>query len=207
MTVFLIKGMVLGLSAGLSPGPLLTLVVSETIRSGPSAGFRVALAPLITDAPMIVLCLAMLGAVAGMAPVIGGIGLAGSILLMAMGIGQLRIREVPNVESTHQGRPLLKGILANALNPNPYLFWLTIGAPLLMDALSERFIDAAAFLGVFYGCLVGSKLALAAWVGRFRRFVSGRYYVWIMRVLGCVLIGFGMAVLKDALTLLISGTA
>ena len=50
---FLFAGLVLGLSGGLVPGPLLTLVASETLRHGAAAGIRVALAPLLTDAPII----------------------------------------------------------------------------------------------------------------------------------------------------------
>jgi threonine/homoserine/homoserine lactone efflux protein len=46
-------GIVLGLSAGLSPGPLMTLVVAESLKGGASAGIRIALAPLVTDAPII----------------------------------------------------------------------------------------------------------------------------------------------------------
>jgi threonine/homoserine/homoserine lactone efflux protein len=36
---------VFGLSAGLSPGPLLTLVIAETLKRGIAAGIRIAVAP------------------------------------------------------------------------------------------------------------------------------------------------------------------
>lgn len=49
MMYFLSVGAVLGLSSGLSPGPLLALVISETLRHGVKAGVKVALAPIITD--------------------------------------------------------------------------------------------------------------------------------------------------------------
>ncbi|NCD26558.1 MAG: hypothetical protein EOL86_13335, partial [Deltaproteobacteria bacterium] len=49
------SGLVLGLSAGLSPGPLLTLMLSETLRHGVRAGLLVAVAPLISDLPIIIL--------------------------------------------------------------------------------------------------------------------------------------------------------
>jgi threonine/homoserine/homoserine lactone efflux protein len=54
METYLFMGMVLGLSAGLSPGPLLALVISETIGLGIRAGIRVALAPLISDIPVLI---------------------------------------------------------------------------------------------------------------------------------------------------------
>jgi hypothetical protein len=53
MTHFLGIGIIFGLSAGLAPGPLLMLVISDTLRHGIKAGVKVALAPVITDLPII----------------------------------------------------------------------------------------------------------------------------------------------------------
>ena len=60
MTSFFLIGTLLGLSAGLSPGPLLTLVVSETFRHDFKAGIKVAISPLITDLPIILLTVIIL---------------------------------------------------------------------------------------------------------------------------------------------------
>lgn len=60
MTRFLLTGVLLGLSSGLAPGPLLALVASETLRHGVRAGVRVALAPLITDLPIILTTILLL---------------------------------------------------------------------------------------------------------------------------------------------------
>jgi len=46
---------VLGVSAGFAPGPLLTLVISETLQHDIKSGVKVALAPIITDLPIIIL--------------------------------------------------------------------------------------------------------------------------------------------------------
>ncbi|MCD6225405.1 MAG: hypothetical protein J7K32_07820 [Deltaproteobacteria bacterium] len=53
MLTFLTAGTILGLSAGLIPGPLLTLVISETLRHNIKAGIKIAVAPLLTDLPII----------------------------------------------------------------------------------------------------------------------------------------------------------
>ena len=57
---FLIQGLLLGLGVGLAPGPLLALVISASLRGGTSHGLRVALSPLITDLPIIVISLFVL---------------------------------------------------------------------------------------------------------------------------------------------------
>lgn len=60
MIGFLLSGILLGLSGGLAPGPLLTLVASETLRHGARAGVRVALAPLLTDLPIVLATVSLL---------------------------------------------------------------------------------------------------------------------------------------------------
>jgi threonine/homoserine/homoserine lactone efflux protein len=57
VTDFLIIGIILGLSAGFAPGPLLTLVISESLQHGVRSGIKVALAPIISDLPIILLTL------------------------------------------------------------------------------------------------------------------------------------------------------
>ena len=44
----------LGLSGGISPGPMLVLVLSQTIQYGLKEGLKVTLGPLISDAPIII---------------------------------------------------------------------------------------------------------------------------------------------------------
>ena len=61
MFEYLIAAAVFGLSGGLSPGPLLTLVVSETMARGRNAGLAVSLSPLITDGPAIAAAAFLLG--------------------------------------------------------------------------------------------------------------------------------------------------
>jgi threonine/homoserine/homoserine lactone efflux protein len=53
--VFLVSGCVFGLAAGFTPGPTLTFVIAQTLRFGLADGIKVAIAPLLTDAPVIAL--------------------------------------------------------------------------------------------------------------------------------------------------------
>jgi threonine/homoserine/homoserine lactone efflux protein len=53
------SGVLLGLSAGLSPGPMLALVLAQTLRRGPREGCKIALTPLVTDPPIILVTLAL----------------------------------------------------------------------------------------------------------------------------------------------------
>ena len=96
-------------------------------------------------------------------------------------------------------KSLAKGIVTNVLNPHPWLFWLTIGAATLASAIEASWLEAAAFLGVFYLMLVGSKMVLAVVVGRSREFLGGRPYRLIMRSLGVMLAVLAVLLLREGL--------
>lgn len=199
---YCITGALLGIGAGLSPGPLMALVVSETMRRGVAAGIRVALAPLVTDLPIIILILLGLERVArhGMLP--GILSLVGGALVIWMGIGELRKTGAGVVvaEARPEAHPLRRGILVNILSPYPYLFWLGVGGPMVLRAWGQSPAAALVFLGSFYLLLVGSKVLLAWAVGRLT-FLSSAAYRNILRTLGLLLCLFGLSLVREGLIL------
>jgi threonine/homoserine/homoserine lactone efflux protein len=80
MINYLAMGAVLGLSSGFAPGPLLTLVISETLRHDMKAGVKVALAPMITDLPIIILTLFIFSKLSNFHDILGIISLSGGVL-------------------------------------------------------------------------------------------------------------------------------
>jgi threonine/homoserine/homoserine lactone efflux protein len=68
---FLISGVIFGLVAGISPGPLLTLVISETLRHNKRAGIAIAVAPVLTDVPIVISSIFILTKVAGFQLILG----------------------------------------------------------------------------------------------------------------------------------------
>jgi len=193
------KGTVLGLAAGFSPGPLTFLVISETLRHGLRAGVRVALAPVLTDLPIIVLAALLLDRLLAYPAAFGIIALAGGILLLHLGIGSLRIRAVELQEPGPQSRSLWKGIAANLLNPNPYVFWISVGTPIIIEAFRNAWTHAAAFTVAFFVFIVGSKMLVAKMVDGSRAFLRSRAYLWTMRTLGLLLIVYALMFLQDGL--------
>ncbi|MCG8688886.1 MAG: LysE family transporter [Desulfobacterales bacterium] len=202
MEQYLIMGLVLGLSAGLSPGPLLTLVISETLSQGVAAGIRVALAPLISDLPVVVLSLAVLSKLSDFNQVLGIISLVGGAVILKMGISGLRTSGVVLESEDRISNPLLKGVMVNILSPHPYLFWISVGAPATGKAWSLSPAAAVGFVGSFYLLLVGSKLVLALVVGRTRSFLTGRVYIYTMKTLGLILCALAVLLSWEGIGLL-----
>jgi threonine/homoserine/homoserine lactone efflux protein len=202
MISLLTAGTVLGLSAGFSPGPLLTLVITQTLRHNIKEGTKVALAPLITDLPIIIVSLLLLTQFADLKGVLGGISLLGGLYVLYLACESIFAGPVNVAISESDPQSIKKGALVNALNPHPYLFWVTVGAPLFVKAKANGPMAPLAFMGAFYAFLVGSKIVLALAVGKSRTFLTSKGYLYVMRILGGVLAAFAALLLKDAWTLL-----
>ena len=202
MLPFLIFGLVLGMSAGLSPGPLLTLVISQTLKHGVREGIHVAQAPLITDVPVIVLATVVLTRLANAHAILGLISLAGGMFVLYLAYGSFRTRRVDMDISCAGPQSLSRGAIVNALSPHPYLFWLTVGGPTMIRAWAESPFAAAAFVIGFYGCLVGAKVVIAVLAGQSRHMLMGNSYGYVMRILGALLFVFALVLFRDALNLL-----
>ena len=202
MTSYLTIGIILGLSAGFTPGPLMTLVISETVRHGIGAGTRVALAPIITDLPIILLTIFILERLSALHGLLGIVSIAGGFFLLFLGYEAMRAKEVDLTVHRERARSLVKGIAANVLSPYPYLFWISVGAPTMVKAMKLNVIAPAAFVCGFYLALVGSKVLTALLVGRSRSFLSGRIYIYTMRFLGLIMVVFAIILFQDGLELL-----
>ena len=202
MLSFIAAGIILGLSAGLAPGPLLTLVISETLQHDMKSGIRVALAPVLTDLPIILFTVFILAKLAGFQIVLGLISIAGACFVSYLGIVNLKTRGVNLMENPGAPRSLRKGFFTNLLSPHPYLFWITVGGPTTVKAMALGISSAAAFVLSFYALLIGSKIGLAFLVGKSRAFLRGGKYLVVLRLLGALLIILGLILLRDGLHLL-----
>lgn len=197
-----VSGAGLGLWAGIAPGPMLTLVVTETLRNGTRAGAKVALSPLVTDAPIIALTVFVLAGLSSINGMLGVLSFAGAAVLLWMAWDTWHATP-PNLDvAPRRDTALRKGVITNLLNPHPYLFWIAVGGPLLM-AIHEQapVIGPALFLGAFYVLLVGAKLGVAVITGRSRAFLTGPAYGWLLKGMATMLAIFGLLFVREGLGL------
>lgn len=202
MIPFLAAGIVLGFSAGVAPGPLLALIMAETLQHGLNAGIKAALAPIITDLPIVLAAVLVLARLAHFHAVLGVISICGGFFLFRLGFKNIRIAGGKIPMEGIKENSLKKGIFANFLSPHPYLFWLSVGAPTTVRAMEHSVFAAAAFIGGFYVFLLGSEMIIAAIVGRSRSFLTGRAYIYTMRGLGVMLLIFGGLLFYDGFKLI-----
>ncbi len=203
---FILPAFSFGLSAAVIPGPLLAYVVNTTLTQGWRLALLIVLAPLITDAPIIILMTFLLGQLPDIALKLIQVG--GGSLLLAIAWGARNQYQAGATMNLAAGispgpaisarRALLTGIAMNFLSPGPYLFWGSVNGPLLVQALDVSAWHALAFLFAFYATFL---CGLCAWVLLFHH--VGRAPVGTLRMLilatMLLLLWFGMRLIADAL--------
>ena len=192
-------GTLFGLSGGFSPGPLLVLVISETLRHGLRVGIMVTITPLLTDFPVMLVAILLLNQLTHFDLLLGGISLAGAVFLLR--IGWLSLKTAPIMPGEGEVRPHSIGtrMMTNYLNPSMYLFWFTVGAPFLVRSSRTDFWPGIVFTLSFYTSIIGAKSLVALRISRSSRLTEGIWYPRIMKLLGILLMGFSLVFVKDGL--------
>jgi threonine/homoserine/homoserine lactone efflux protein len=191
MLTSLLSGIFFGLASGISPGPLLILVISESLTHGTRAGVKTALAPIITDTPIIIFTYLILDQLKEFNYFTGVLSICGACYIMYLAYeGWNSIPPEAGISGA-ESKGLRKAFVTNMLNPHPYIFWASVGTPFTIKAADESFLSAAVFLAAFYICILASKIFIAVLAGRYRKNFS-RYYLIIQRVLSAALAVFAI---------------
>jgi threonine/homoserine/homoserine lactone efflux protein len=196
---FLMSGIVFGLTAGLVPGALQTLVISQTLKHGIKEGLVVSLAPLLTDVPIIAMTVLVLSQLASVDVMMGVLSLAGAGFLVYLAHGNLTISGQKTVQCEEAPGSLKKGFLTNVLNPHPYMFWLLVGGPSILRAYQVNLVSAGLFVLSLYICLVGTFMIIAGLAHTSRAVLKGKGYIYTIRALGILLLVFALRFFWESL--------
>lgn len=164
MLIYLSQGLVLGFSAAAQPGPFQAYLLSQTIQNGWRRTLSAAFAPLISDGPIILLVLLILTRTPDW--FLNLMRLLGGLFLLYLAWGAYRTfrkaEELVAAPATAVSQSVFKAALMNALSPNPYIFWGTIGGPILIAAWRQSPAWGVSYLVGFYGTLIGGFMAFIA---------------------------------------------
>lgn len=202
MLTYLFAGVSLGLSAGLVPGPLFATVIAQTMKYGFREGAKAACSPLLTDLPIIVAAVWLLASLAAYRQLLGLLALAGGLFVAYLAWENFRARPPSAAPDATAANSVLKAAAVNILSPHPYLFWLTVGGPLIVGGYRENPAHAVLFLASFYLSLIGAMILLALAVAKTRRAFTGRRYTAVMKVLAGGLLLLAALLLREGYKLL-----
>lgn len=166
MLTYLTKGIILGATAAAQPGPFQAYLMSEVSRQGWRRTLPAALAPLISDGPIVVFAIWVLSRVP--ATTLGYMQVTGGLFILYLAFRAFKSRTTTATESSSDGssRGVLMASIMNLLNPNPYIFWGTVGGPIVIDGWQEKPAHAIAFLVGMYLFLVGGLALFVVLIGQ-----------------------------------------
>jgi len=172
MWAYLIQGIGYGFAAAAQPGPFQAYLISQTLSNGWRRTLPAALAPLISDGPIIVLTLVVLSHVPvwfqRFLYIVGGL----FILYLAYSafVAWRNFDEAGVVTHSGSRQSAVRAAMMNALSPGPYLYWSLVTGPILLAGWRKAPVNGIGFLVSFYATIILSLIAIIVVFGTARRF-------------------------------------
>jgi len=197
-----IAGITLGIVEGIKPGPLLTVVIKETLAGGFKAGMRAASAPIFTDGPLILVSVILAGWIATQPIMLFIISLIGALFLTRMGIECFSL-DPPTMDYDESELPesFKRGILTNLLNPNVYAFWFLVGGPLMASSVNKEPLAPLSYAIAFLVTIVLVKTIIAYFFSKTKGNISVSKYRLSLKLCGLAMLVFAMSFVYKAMTL------
>lgn len=197
----LLLGLGIGLAAGVSPGPLLMLVIASSLRGGLRHGAAVAASPLLSDLVVVAVVIGALGQIPD--PVLAALGVVGGVVVAGVGAQTIRdgrratLAVRADAASTAPGSSFWRGAVVNLLSPHPWISWITVLGPLTLTHARGSLVDGVLLVVGFYVTLVGSKVAIAALAAGGRRRLTDVSYRRAVVAAGATLVVFGVLMVVE----------
>ncbi len=156
MLSYLIFGITYAFAAAVQPGPLLTYIISQTLKKGWRSTLPAAFAPVISDIPILILILFLLSTMPVSFIFILRIG--GGLFLLYLGFRAFKSwqefdADQPILNESGQ-QTLFNAVFVNLLNPAPYLGWSLILGPIFIEGWKLAPINGIAMIIGFYVTMI-----------------------------------------------------
>jgi threonine/homoserine/homoserine lactone efflux protein len=193
MWAYLIQGIGYGFAAAVQPGPFQAYLISQTLSNGWRQTLPAALAPLISDGPIILLTLLVLSHVPLWFQRF--LYLAGGLFILYLAYSAFmawrNFDEAGVVTPSASRQSAVRAAMMNALSPGPYLYWSLVTGPILLAGWRQAPVKGVGFLVSFYATIVLTLIAIIVVFGTARRF-GPKFNRVLVGLSAMALAGFGM---------------
>ncbi len=191
-------------ACSVQPGPFQTFLMSQALEKGWKRTLPAALAPLLSDGPIILVTVVMLRS---MPPwLVPLLFFAGGLFLMYLAFRSYfnwHASSSPEpVVGTLQAGTLTKAAMVNLLNPNPWLGWSLVMGPLLVTEWRESPLNGIILVAAFYLTMsITTAILIFAFAGAGR--IGPRFNRFLLFIATIGLAAFGAyALVRGLLSLL-----
>jgi threonine/homoserine/homoserine lactone efflux protein len=202
----LVKGLILGLLLGISVGPIIFSILKQSLNNGHRGGYAFIAGVSASDVLLVLICNMFTHLFDAVMQHELIIGIAGSSLLIGLGIYNFFFRKVQtaengmlavnNLRTHHLLGIFFSGFFMNTLNPGSFLFWFAATATITADSKLVDHPDQYRFI-VFLTALLfnlSSDTAKVLLANKIRLKLTPHNVHIINRISGFILIGFGIAI-------------
>jgi threonine/homoserine/homoserine lactone efflux protein len=202
----LVKGLILGLLLGVSVGPVIFSILKQSLNNGHRGGYAFIAGVAVSDILLVLICNMFTNLFDTVMEHELIIGIAGSSLLVALGVYNFFFRKVQtadngmmkinNLRKRDMAGIFFSGFFMNSLNPGTLLFWFAATATITADSKLVDHPDQYRLV-VFLTALLfnitadTTKVLLA---NKIRLKLTPHNIHIINRISGFILIGFGIAI-------------
>jgi threonine/homoserine/homoserine lactone efflux protein len=204
--------MVVGFSGALTPGPMLTLVISSAAEKGFWTSFFIVAGHALLE--LVVVAAFFLGLIRYLEnPLIARIiGIVGGVFLLYLGADilvsvarnkfKIDFRSMINkrtINTRSTGIIVLKGILVSLMNPYWYIWWISIGAAFIIKSVKFDMGGVTAFYTGHISADFIWYLFIGFLISTGRRFLNQKVYNGILIACSIFLFYLGIRFIVDAL--------
>ena len=203
---FALTVIILTTSGALAPGPLFFVTISHGIKSGTKSGIIFSVTHTLIEFSLVFLLALGLLSIANQPTIKLIVGLAGGAVLIVFGLLQVRSSFLIKTNKTESergaiGKLFLIGLALTGLNPYFVIWWLTIGANLILLSLEFAGLGGVLFM---YVCHVWIDyvwlILLSTLAKKGNRILQNRWYRLLIAIFGIILIFFGFSYIIDSFT-------
>jgi len=154
MTNYFIFGITYAFACVVQPGPFQAFLFSQSITNGWRKTLPLVFAPLLSDLPVIILVLLVLTNVPHQ--VLQALQIVGGLFLLYLSFNAYKAWRsyTPNIKQEVPQLNILKAVLVNLLNPNPYIAWSLVMGPILIESWGKSPAHGIVLLTGFYGSMI-----------------------------------------------------
>ncbi len=194
---FLLEAALISLSGVMAPGPITTVSVGKGSES-PHAGAFVALGHAVVEVPLMIAVFYGTGQLLQRASVQAGIALVGGLFLLFMGVGMFRTlgREEAAMDGAGSS-PFVAGILLSVGNPYFLVWWVTVGAALILRSVRFGLQGVLVFGAVHWSCDLLWNYFLSALSYKGGQFFGRRFQKGLFALCGVFLVFFSIKFIVD----------
>jgi threonine/homoserine/homoserine lactone efflux protein len=156
MILYLIQGVGYGFAAAAQPGPFQTYIISQALNHGWRRALPAALAPLVSDGPIIALVLLALSQVPDW--LYRFLYLASGLFILYLARNafiawrDFDLAQVTTAQASSRG--LIRAAMMNALSPGPYIYWSLVTGPVLLAGWRQASANGIGFVVGFYAAMI-----------------------------------------------------